>query len=123
MVCAAGREGVDIAFSHFTTNYMFYLTMVSGAKVGMSPAALNILWMEIKTEKNSVVQFKAGPAALGSVLDNHFLCLVLDAFVYLLDIAALATFIIVNPYPATTGLTIMNGGPRVGGSRIAGGER
>ena len=122
-MCAAGRDGVDIAFAHFTTNYLFYLTMVSGAMVGMSPAALNILWMEIKTEKNSVVLFTVGPAALGSVLYNQFLPLVRDSFVYLLDIAALATFIIVNPYPATTGLTIMSGGPRVGGSRIAGGER
>ena len=122
-MCAEGREGEDIAFAHFTTNYMFYLTMVSGATVGMSPGDLNILWMEIKTEKNTVVQFTAGPAAMGSVLDKHFLRLVLDAFVYLLDTAALATFIIVNPYPATTDLTVIRGGPRVGGSRIAGGER
>ena len=119
----AGSEGVDIAFSNFTTNYLFYLTMVSGAKVGMFPAALNILWVEIKTEKNSVVQFTARPAAMGSILDNHYLRLMLDSFVYLLDTAELATFIIVNPYPATTDLTVMSGGPRVGGSRIAGGER
>ena len=117
-MCAEGREGLDIAFPHFTTNNMFYLTMVSGATVGMSPAALNILWMEIKTEKNSVVQFTAGPAAMGSVLDKHFLCLVSDAFVYLLDTAALVTFIIVNPYPAIMDLTVMSGGPRVGGSRL-----
>ena len=122
-MCAEGREGVDVAFPHFTTNNMFYLTMVSGATVGMSPAALNILWMEIKTEKNSVVLFTASPAALGSVLDNHYLRLMLDSFVYLLDTTELATFIIVNPYPATTDLTVMSGGPRVGGSRIAGGER
>ena len=123
MVCAEGREAVAIAFAHFTTNYMFYLTMVSGATVGMSPGDLNILWMEIKTEKNSVVLFTASPAALGSVLDNHYLRLMLDSFVYLLDTTELATFIIVNPYPATTDLTVMSGGPRVGGSRIAGGER
>ena len=122
-MCAAGREGEDIAFAHFTTNYLFYLTMVSGATVGMSPGDLNILWMEIKTEKNSVVLFTASPAALGSVLDNHYLRLMLDSFVYLLDTTELATFIIVNPYPATTDLTVMSGGPRVGGSRIAGGER
>ena len=122
-MCAEGREAVAIAFAHFTTNNMFYLTMVSGATVGMSPGDLNILWMEIKTEKNSVVQFTAVPAAMGSVLDKHFLRVVLYAFVYLLVPAALVTFIIVNPYPATTDLTVMSGGPRVGGSRIAGGER
>ena len=95
--------------------------MVSGATVGMFPAAFNILWMEIKTEKNTVVPCTAGPAALGSVLDNNFLHLMLDSFIYLLDIAALVTANIVNPYLPTTDLTLMSGGPSgplVRGSRV-----
>ena len=98
--------------------------MVSGATVGMSPAAFNILWIEIKTEKNSVVQFTAGPAALGSFLDNHYLrlVLVLDAFIYLLDTAALVAANIVNPYPPTTDLTVMSGGPLCVESRVLWGE-
>ena len=67
--------------------------MVSGATVGMSPTAFNILWMEIKTEKNSVVMFKAGPAAIGSILANHFHRLMLDAFVYLLNTPSLVTIL------------------------------